>query len=105
MELFNRILRTAVDGGASDVHVKVGGPIVFRIDGNLVDIEAPKPTAEWMGKILDAIVPVHLKDVLDAEREIDFSYYCEGIGRFRTNCFQQRGTFALSMRYVKTDGY
>ena len=40
MELFNRILRTAVDGGASDVHVKVGGPIVFRIDGNLVDISS-----------------------------------------------------------------
>ena len=103
MELFNRILRTAVDGGASDVHIKVGNPIIFRIDGNLVDIEAPKPTVEWMQEVLDAIIPVHLKDVLEAEREIDFSYYSEGIGRFRTNCFQQRGTFALAMRYVKTD--
>jgi len=103
MELFNRILRTAVEGGASDVHIKVGNPIIFRIDGNLVDIEAPKPTVEWMDSVLDNIVPGHLKEVLQAEREIDFSYYCEGIGRFRTNCFQQRGTFALSMRYVKTD--
>lgn len=103
MELFNRILRIAIEGGASDVHIKVGSPITFRIDGNLVDVEAPKPTAEWMENVLEQIIPVHLKDVLQNEREIDFSYYSENVGRFRTNCFQQRGSFALAMRYVKTD--
>ena len=103
MELFNRILRIAIEGGASDVHIKVGSPITFRIDGNLVDVEAPKPTAEWMENILEQIIPVHLKDVLQNQREIDFSYYSEKVGRFRTNCFQQRGSFALAMRYVKTD--
>ncbi|MEL0061839.1 MAG: PilT/PilU family type 4a pilus ATPase [Verrucomicrobiales bacterium] len=103
MELFKRILRTAVEGGASDVHLKVGNPVVFRIDGNLVDIESPLPTVEWVETILQNIIPEHLKEVLQSEREIDFSYYLEGVGRFRTNCFQQRGTFALAMRYVKTD--
>lgn len=103
MELFNRILRIAIEGGASDVHIKVGSPITFRIDGNLVDVEAPKPTVEWMENVLEQIIPVHLKDVLQNEREIDFSYYSEKVGRFRTNCFQQRGSFALAMRYVKTD--
>ena len=39
---------------------------------------------------------------LEEEREIDFSYYLPGIGRFRTNLFQQRGQLCLSMRYVKT---
>src|SRR4029078_219188 len=39
---------------------------------------------------------------LDEDREIDFSYYLPGIGRFRTNLFQQRGQFCLAMRYVKT---
>ena len=103
MELFKRILRTAVEGGASDVHLKVGNPVVFRIDGNLVDIESPLPTVEWVETILQNIIPEHLKEVLQSEREIDFSYYLEGVGRFRTNCFQLRGTFALAMRYVKTD--
>ncbi len=103
MELFKRILRTAVEGGASDVHLKVGNPVVFRIDGNLVDIESPLPPVDWVETILQYIIPEHLKEVLQSEREIDFSYYLEGVGRFRTNCFQQRGTFALAMRYVKTD--
>ena len=92
-----------MEGGASDVHLKVGNPVVFRIDGNLVDIESPLPTVEWVETILQNIIPEHLKEVLQSEREIDFSYYLEGVGRFRTNCFQQRGTFALAMRYVKTD--
>jgi Tfp pilus assembly pilus retraction ATPase PilT len=33
---------------------------------------------------------------------VDFSYYAVGIGRFRTNVFQQRGDLAMAMRYVKT---
>ena len=103
MEIFKRVLKAAIDGGASDIHIKVNAPIIVRIDGELIPIEAPKPTREWISKIIDAIVPAHLKERLQKEREIDFSYYAEGMGRFRTNLFQQKGTFAFAMRYVKTE--
>jgi twitching motility protein PilT len=102
MELFNRILKTAVDGGASDVHVKIGTPVIFRINRELVGIECPFPTVEWMNKVVDAITPVHLKKRMDEEREVDFSYFLPNVGRFRTNLFQQRGQWCLAMRYVKT---
>src|SRR5438477_1739028 len=101
MELFNRILQTAVEGGASDVHLKIGTPVIFRINRQLVAIECPLPTAVWANKIVSEIVPAHLKDRIDEEREADFSYFVPGIGRFRTNLFQQRGEWCLSMRYVK----
>lgn len=103
MELFHRILKTAVDGGASDVHIKIGTPVVFRISRQLVPIEAPTPTEQWVSMIVEQIVPRHGKVQLDENREVDFSYFVPGIGRFRTNVFQQRGTFCLAMRYVKTD--
>ncbi|MCS1410794.1 MAG: Twitching mobility protein [Verrucomicrobia subdivision 3 bacterium] len=103
MEIFNRVLKVAIDGGASDIHIKIGAPIIVRIDGQLIPIEAPKPTSEWMSRVLDNIVPKHLNERLEKEREIDFSYYAEGLGRFRTNLFQQKGSFCLAMRYVKTD--
>lgn len=103
MEIFKRVLKAAIDGGASDIHIKINAPIVVRIDGQLVHIEAPKPTTEWMAKIIENIVPEHLNERLETEREIDFSYYAEGLGRFRTNLFQQKGSFCLAMRYVKTD--
>ena len=102
MELFHRILQTAIDGGASDAHLKVGTAVVFRINRQLVAIEAPQPTLEWMNKVVETIVPRHLKKRLEEDHEVDFSYFVPGIGRFRTNLFQQRGEYCLSMRYVKT---
>ena len=103
MEMFHKILKTAVDGGASDVHLKTLTPVIFRISRQLIAIECPYPTIEWMNHIVDTIVPNHLKKRLETEREVDFSYYEAGIGRFRTNLFQQRGQWCFAMRYVKTN--
>jgi twitching motility protein PilT len=102
MELFQRILKIAIDGGASDIHLKIATPVIFRINRELIAVECPHPTADWMNKIVEAITPPHLKHRLDEEREIDFSYFIPGIGRFRTNLFQQRGQWCLAMRHVKT---
>src|SRR5438034_1514128 len=101
MDTFHRILQTAMDGGASDVHVKVGAPIVFRIQRQLVAIQAPTPTNQWINSVVENIVPRHLKKRLEEDHEVDFSYFVPGVGRFRTNLFQQRGEHCLSMRYVK----
>ncbi len=101
MELFHRILQTAIEGGASDVHIKVDGPVIFRINRQLVAIEAPTPTEEWVNKVVETFVPKHARKRLDADREVDFSYAVSGIGRFRTNVFQQKGQWCLAMRYVK----
>ena len=102
MELFKKILKTAVDGGASDVHLKIGTPVVFRIHRELIAIECPFPTEDWMNKVVEQLIPQHLRKRVDEEREIDFSYFIPGVGRFRTNLFQQRGQWCLAMRYVKT---
>ena len=102
MELFHKILKAGVDGGASDVHLKINTPVIFRINRQLIAIECPYPTDEWMRAVVEQIAPVHLKKKLEQEREIDFSYYVPNIGRFRTNLFQQRGQWCLAMRYVKT---
>jgi twitching motility protein PilT len=102
MEIFHRILQAAVEGGASDVHIKIGAPVIFRINRQLIAIEAPEPTETWVNNVVQTIVPAHMRKRVEEEREIDFSYFVAGVGRFRTNLFQQRGQFCLSMRYVKT---
>jgi len=88
-------------GGASDIHIKVGTPVIFRINRELVSIDCPIPTEQWMNNVIDKITPMHFKKKLEEEREIDFSYCVQGAGRFRTNVFQQRGSWALAMRHVK----
>ena len=101
MELFNKILKTAVEGGASDVHIKPDSPVVYRINSQLVETEmAQTPTQDWLDKVIKGIIPEHFLPRLEEDREIDFSYFLEGIGRFRTNCFQQLGKWCLAMRYV-----
>ncbi|MGA2243528.1 MAG: PilT/PilU family type 4a pilus ATPase [Verrucomicrobiota bacterium] len=102
MELFKKILQTAVDGNASDVHIKIGTPVIFRINRELISIECPLPTEQWMNNVVDKVCPIHLKKKLESDREVDFSYLMEGVGRFRTNLFQQRGQWALAMRYVRS---
>ena len=101
MEMFHKILKTAVDGHASDIHIKVGTPVIFRINRHLVAIECPHPTEEWLNHVVEKITPPHQRKKLDDEREVDFSYYLPGSGRFRTNLFQQRGQWCLAMRHVK----
>ncbi|HEY5299022.1 MAG TPA: PilT/PilU family type 4a pilus ATPase [Verrucomicrobiae bacterium] len=103
MELFHKILKTAVDGGASDIHLKTGTPVIFRINRELIAVECPHPTVDWMNKIVESVTPQHLKKRLEEDREIDFSYYVPDIGRFRTNLFQQRGQWCFAMRYVRTN--
>jgi len=101
MELLHRVLSLAVEAGASDVHVKIGVPVVFRINRNLVNIECPVPTTQWMDTIASQIVPKHARSKYEEDHEADFSYHLPGVGRFRANLFQQRGELALAMRYVK----
>ncbi len=101
VELLHTILKAAVDAGASDVHLKINSPVVFRVNQRLVTPDLPYVSPEAMDVWVKQIVPTHLRARLEAEREIDFSYHVPGIGRFRTNLYQQRGEFAISMRYVK----
>ena len=102
MELFNKILKIAVQGGASDIHMKTGTPVIFRINRELIAVECPQPTVDWMNQVVASINPPHLTKRLEEDREVDFSYFVPGVGRFRTNVFQQRGQWALAMRHVKS---
>ena len=102
MEIFERILKGAVEAGASDVHLKIGAPVIFRIAGELVPVDAPPPDAAWMEKVLAQVVPAHLRARLEEEHEVDFAHAPAGIGRFRVNVFQQRGGYVMALRLVKS---
>lgn len=107
--LFHKVLKTGVEAGASDIHLKIGTLVIYRVNRQLlaagcpqIPTEYPHPTAEMMGAWLEHAVPSHLKKRLEIEREVDFSYFIPGVGRFRTNVFQQRGEFCFALRHVKT---
>jgi len=94
------ILRDMVKRGASDLHVRVGGAPVYRIDGKLYRLQLENITREIMEEFLvDLLGAAHLEKFKE-EKDLDFAYGVRGVGRFRVNAFQQRSSPALAIRSV-----
>ena len=102
MEYLASLLRFATNMGASDVHIKANKHATLRIARDLFTVEVDPPSEQDVAQIVDAMMPDHLKSRFAREKEVDFSYFAEGIGRFRVNVFQQRGRTSIAMRFVKT---
>ncbi len=101
MEYLHSLLKFAVNMGASDIHVKAGHHATIRISGELFPVQVDPPSKEQVEEIVRAIIPKHLEARLDREKEVDFSYVHENLGRFRANVFYQRGNLCIAMRHVK----
>jgi len=97
----DELLRLAVDKGATDVHLKVPTPPVFRIDGILTRQEdLPPLTPEDLRSIFRQITSPDQSILYDRNRELDFAYTVAGTARFRVSAMQQRGTISLVFRLV-----
>lgn len=101
MEYLHSLLKFAVNMGASDVHVKANHHATIRISGELFPVQVDPPSKEKVEEIVRLILPRHLEARLDREKEVDFSYLHETLGRFRVNVFYQRGSLCMAMRHVK----
>src|SRR5438309_1799380 len=100
MEL-NEILQVALRGGASDIHLKAGLPPMFRIDGNLVPLkDARRLPPEEISRMALGIMNDYQKEKFKAQNELDLAYGVPGLGRFRVNVFQQRGTVGVVLRVI-----
>lgn len=100
MEL-NDILKSALEKKASDVHIKAGLPPIFRIHGKLVpQQEMKKLTPEDVQRMLFGIMTPVQKERFKKEKDLDLAYGVAGLGRFRVNVFQQRGTMCAVFRAI-----
>src|SRR6059058_3796833 len=100
MEL-NEILQVALRGGASDIHLKAGLPPMFRVDGSLVLLkDARRLPPEEISRMAFGIMNDYQKEKFKAQNELDLAYGVPGLGRFRVNVFQQRGTIGVVLRVI-----
>ncbi|QDG53334.1 type IV pilus twitching motility protein PilT [Persicimonas caeni] len=97
----NKILQIAVKGNASDIHIKAGLPPIFRVDGALVPLrDAKRLSPEDIGKMAANIMTQHQKEEFEKTLDLDMSHGVPGVGRFRVNVFQQRGSIGLVFRVI-----
>jgi twitching motility protein PilT len=99
----NDLLKTAVASGASDLHIKVGSYPMMRLRGVLIPVTDEKRLDhEDVVAMSSAVMSkVHAEKFRDAQ-EVDLAYGVAGLGRFRVNVFQQRGTVGLVLRVIPT---
>jgi twitching motility protein PilT len=100
----NDLLKIAVDAGASDLHLKVGGFPMMRIRGLLTPALSDRRLAhDDMVAIANAVLPTQHRERFKNNHEVDLAYSVAGLGRFRCNAFQQRGTIGMAFRVIPID--
>jgi len=93
-------LHALASTGGSDLHVKVGSPPRVRVDGRLRKLQAPDLKPADTERMLEEVIPDELVQTFHATHEADFAYSLPGVGRFRVNAYQARGTYGMVFRRV-----
>src|SRR5262245_5856648 len=97
----NDLLKIATERKASDLHLKVGSHPVIRVNGKLIPLaELGRLTQEDTIAMAFSIMSGRQKQKFKDHFEIDIAYSVPGLGRFRVNIFQQRGTVGLVLRVI-----
>ncbi len=96
------LLKKMIDEEASDLHLKVGNPPIFRVHGRLVrtnlDVLSPKDLKDIAAEIMTQ----QQQRIFIARKELDFAIGVPGLGRFRVNAYIQRGSISIVMRAIPT---
>jgi twitching motility protein PilT len=97
----NDLLKIAVENSASDLHLKVGSFPMMRVRGDLVPAnEGKRLDHEDVVAMSAAIMSTAQRQRFKDAQEVDLAYSVAGLGRFRVNVFQQRGTVGLVLRVI-----
>jgi twitching motility protein PilT len=97
---FKAVLQQLVQRGGSDLHLKVGRPPTLRLHGELTPLDMPALRPEDLKALAEQLMtPRQVKEFTD-NKECDFAIGVPGIGRFRCNVYQQRGSLCYAMRAI-----
>jgi len=94
------LLKGLVKHGASDLHVKVGRPPLYRINGKLLPAKLPPLASEDVTRLAYSTMTQKQIKEFEENLQIDFGYLVPGLARFRANVFMQKGTLAFVIRVV-----
>ncbi len=100
MPTIDELLSKLVSVQGSDIHLKVGSPPVYRIDGQLHLSNLPKLGPETTESFAAEILPERMREHFTENHEADFAFGRPNLGRFRVNIYRQRGSVSIVIRAV-----
>lgn len=97
---FKAAITEMVQRDGSDLHLKVGRPPTIRVAGELEQLKQQPLKPEDLKALAEQLMtPRQVKEFAE-HKEADFAIGVPGVGRFRTNVFQQRGTLSFVFRSI-----
>ncbi len=101
VQIFHKLLTSAIQKGASDIHLQVGYPPLMRVNGELLEVKYHPLNPDETHAIAEEILSsTYRREKLADLSEVDVSYGLEGQGRFRVNLFRQRGSLSVVLRVI-----
>jgi twitching motility protein PilT len=97
---FKTVLQELIRRNGSDLHLKVGRPPTIRVDGELEPLEHQPLRPEDLKALAEQLMTPRQVKQFAEEKECDFAIGVPGIGRFRVNVYQQRGSLCYAMRAI-----
>ncbi|PPE75903.1 type IV pili twitching motility protein PilT [Solimonas fluminis] len=95
-------LKLAVEKNASDIFFTANAPAMLKIEGEMHAVGKTLMTTEFIRELAYSILTPEQQKHLEEHWELDLATQAGGLGRFRVNIFNQRGTLAMVLRYVKS---
>ena len=101
--LIDKLLEACVKQGASDIHITVGQPPVFRLHGRLRKLETKVLEPDDTVALMKSISPERCQRELQEAGGSDFGFAFGDKARFRVSIFKQRGSIAMVLRQIPTE--
>ena len=96
----DKLLREMVEMKASDMHLTVGQPIIFRVHGDIKRMSQEPILPDMMQQFLLPTMPKRNHQEFSKSQDTDYAYELAGIGRFRVNIFRDRNGVGAVMRHI-----
>jgi twitching motility protein PilT len=101
--LIDKLLSAAVKQGASDIHITVGQPPVFRLHGRMRRLETKTLDTDDTVALMKSITPDRCQRELAENGSVDFGFAFGDQARFRVSVFKQRGDVSMVLRQIPND--
>ena len=98
--LIDKLLQACVKQNASDIHITVGQPPVFRLHGRMRKLETKVLEPEDTVALMKSIAPERCQRELAEKGGADFGFAFGDLARFRVSIFRQRGNIAMVLRQI-----
>ena len=100
MTNIKEILLTGAEHECSDIHLSVGRPVEYRVQGDFVSYDPHVMSAEEVEAVCGEMLNERTRKTLEQNGEVDFAFALEACGRLRCNVYMESGRMAAAMRLL-----